>query len=70
MKIDGRFESEIDLTPQEEQLLLDMKELFKSKSDYGIGADFRVAFIASVMDGYCDDCGNGGDSPCYCTRDD
>ena len=70
--IEGRFDNEIVLSDQEERLIEDVKSLFASKSDYGDGSEFRLSFIDYVMNGYCNDCGNGGNPNrmCYCTRDD
>lgn len=38
-----------------------MTALFASKCGYGPGADFRVAFVAEAMDGYCDACESTGE---------
>ena len=68
--MDGIHGDTLQTTPEEQALLEAVKALFASKGEYGAGAEFRVAFVAEVMDGYCDACGNGGPRPCYCTRDD
>jgi hypothetical protein len=65
-----RFDNDVPATPEELALLTAVKALFASKGDYGQGAEFRLAFVAEAMDGYCDACGRGGSYPCYCTRDD
>jgi len=54
---------------REQQVLAEVKALFASKGD-GDGADFRLNFVAEIMDGYCPACGRGWSMPCYCTRDD
>ena len=64
-----RYDNEVAATPEELALLAAVKALFASKGGYGAGAEFRVAFVAEAMDGYCAACGNGGPGPCYCTRD-
>ena len=69
MKIKGRRDDMIEITDDEEKLMSGVIKLFESKGIYA-GADFRVAFVSAVMDGYCDACGRGGDFHCHCTRDD
>lgn len=68
--IRGRYDAALALSADQAALLDAVRALFASLPDYGSGADFRVAFLAAAMDGYCDHCGSGGPGPCYCTRDD
>ena len=66
----NRYDDTVPTTPEEDALLVAVKALFASKGEYGHGAEFRMAFVAEVMSGYCDACGIGGPGECYCTRDD
>jgi len=66
----NRVDDPILMTEAEAALLKAVQELFASKSDYGDGAEFRVAFVADAMGGYCAACGSGGNGPCFCARDD
>ena len=69
MEIDGLCDDKIALTDDEAKLLSEIIKLFESKGEYA-GADFRLAFVSAALGRYCAACGNGGDRPCYCTRDD
>ena len=65
----NRYDNDVPTTASEQELLDAVKALLSSKGPYE-GAEFRLAFMAEAMEGFCDACGNGGKGPCYCTRDD
>jgi hypothetical protein len=66
----NKWDDEVPITPEEQDLLDAVKALFSSKGRSMIGAEFRVSFVAEAMNGYCNVCGICKPGPCYCTQND